>query len=122
MAQAPSRKYSAGWATLPLFFPQRALAGRSRYLAQIPWIDRDSSLQQMDVRVATIGCSRWHHASKLVANIDARCRGPLLWKGGAKESYRPARWTKAANLVLCMRLLSQGCRNRVEVRRGRGHH
>ena len=60
----------------------------------------------MEVRVPTIGCSRWHHSSKLVPNIEARCRGPQLWKGAAKGSYRPARWTKAANLVLCMRLLS----------------
>ena len=28
-------------------------------------------------------------------------------KGGAKTSYRPARWMKVANLVLCMRYLSQ---------------
>src|SRR6266404_5798434 len=104
MARAPPRKCSAGWATLP---PQRFLAERPRYLAQSPWIDGDSSPQETGVRVPTIGCSRWHHSSKQVANIDARCRGPLSWKGEANRCYRPARRTKAANLVLCTRFLSQ---------------
>src|SRR6266478_6962200 len=88
MVQAPSRKYSAGWATL---LSQRYLAGRPRYMAQIPWIDKDSLLQEMKVRVPTIGYSRWRHSSKLDANIDARCRGPLSWKGEANMSYRPGR-------------------------------
>src|SRR6266403_2781919 len=104
MARAPLQEFSVGWAT-PL--SQRFLGGRSRYLAQIPWIDRDSLPREMGVRDPTIGCSRWHHSAKLVANIDARCRGPLSWKGEANKSYRPVRQTKAANLVLCMRFLSQ---------------
>src|SRR6266436_7836947 len=104
MAQAHPRKYSAGWATL---LSQRFLAGPPRYLAQSPCIDRDSLLREMGLRVPTIACSRWHHSSKLDTNIDARCRGALSWNGEANRSYRSARRTKAANLVLCIRLLSQ---------------
>src|SRR6266478_4272511 len=104
MAQAPPRKYSAGWATL---LSQRFLAGPPRYLAQSPWIDRDSLWQEEEVRVPTIACSRWHRSSKQVANIDARCRGPLSWKGEANRCYRPERRPKAANLVLCMGFLSK---------------
>src|SRR6266436_1192849 len=103
MARAPPRKYSAGWATL---LSQPFLAGRPRYLAQSSWTDRDSLPREMGVRVPTIGCSRWHHSSKLDANIDARYGGPLPWKGEANRSYRPGRWTKAASLVRCMRFVS----------------
>jgi hypothetical protein len=92
---------------------------RARYLAQIPCIGKDPSPRQMEVGFATTGCSRLHHPSKLVSDIDGRCRGSLLCKGGAKRSHRPARWTKAASLVLCMRSLSQEYWTRVEVRRWR---
>src|SRR6266446_9509357 len=104
MAQAHPRKYSAGWATL---LSQRFLAGPPRYLAQSPWIDRDSLMQEMRVRVPTIGCSRWHHPSKLDSNIHARCRGALSWNGEVNRKYRPGRRTKATNLVRCMRFLSK---------------
>src|SRR6266403_5990843 len=64
---------------------QRIFGERPRYLAQSPWIGRDSLPQEIDVRVLTTGCSRWHLSSKLVANIDGRCRGPLSWKGEASR-------------------------------------
>ena len=119
MARSPLQRYSAGWATL---LSQRDLGERPRYLAQSTWIDRDSLLREMEVRVPIIGRSRWHHSFKQVANIDARCRGPLSWKGEAMRSYRPARQMKAANLVLCMRYLSLKLRTRAKVRRWRFHH
>ncbi len=119
MPQAPPRKYSARWATL---LSQQFLGGWPRYLAQSPWIDRDSSPQEMGVGVPTIGCSRWHHSSKPVSSINSRCKGPLSWKGEANRSYRPVRRMKAANLVLCMRFLSQKLWAQAKVQRWWCHH
>src|SRR6266403_4272047 len=97
MARAPLQESSVDWAT-PL--SQRFLGGRSRYLTQIPRIDRDSLPKEMEVRIPTIGCYRRHHAPKPAANLDAPgCRGPLSWKGKANRSYRSARQTKPAELV-----------------------
>ena len=60
----------------------------------------------MEVSVPTTQCSQWHQFLKLVSSVDARCRDPLLWKGGAMH-YKPGRWMKAANQVRCIIYLSE---------------
>ena len=59
-------------------------SGRPRYPAQILWIDRDPSPPRMEVRIATIGSSRWHHSSNhqrpvaknwpALTRLTVRCR------------------------------------------------
>jgi hypothetical protein len=77
------RKYSADWATLQSFWPQRALAGQAQYIVQLFGISRGSSQRQMDVIVPAIAYSRCYLAD-VSANLGCqRCKGPPAWKGEA---------------------------------------